>query len=266
MKPILNISLIALFSVFTLSACMQEDSDQSMTDAAKTETAASTEVATTEEKTTSTAETETSAANNEEAATAEDQVVAAQQFVEGQHYRKLNFDLPTEAPAGQIEVAELFWYGCPHCFHLEPTMAEYIKEKGDNVYFRRVPATLNPQWRVHAKAYYIGQLLDVDGSKKIHDKIFAAIHKQHRRLRDDEAIKNFFVSQGFSEEQVSNAANSMEVQAKLKMADDYSKTSQATGVPTLIVNGTYMTSPTMAQGAAKLKRVLKFLVEKSAQK
>ena len=302
MKPILNISLITLFSVFTLSACMQEDSnteanatEQTSTatvEKAKTEQQSSDAKATKAEEQTAETSTDTAQQNesanaeqkNEEAATtdaeqqdgtvadmptgaadASDQTAAALQFFEGQHYRTLNFELPTEAPAGKIEVTELFWYGCPHCFHLEPTMKEYQKEKGDNVYFRRVPATLGQNWSVLAKAYYIGRLLDPDGAKNLHDKIFDTIHKQHRRLSDEEAVKNFFISQGFSEEEVNNAANSMEVQAKLKMATDYSTTSQASGVPTLIVNGKYMTSPTMAQGAANLKLVLKFLVDKSAK-
>ena len=274
MKPILNISLIALFSVFTLSACMQEEGNTTTATTTQTEQKATSQQQsnntdssnTPAEKAAQSESTQTAEASTENdtgAAEATDNYT--EQFIEGQHYRTLNFELPTEAPAGKIEVTELFWYACPHCFHLEPTMKEYQKEKGDNVYFRRVPATLGPQWKVLAKAYYISRLLDPNGTKNLHDKIFDTIHKQHRRLSDEEAVKNFFISQGFSEEEVNNAANSMEVQAKLKMATDYSTTSQATGVPTLIVNGKYMTSPTMAQGAAKLKRVLKFLVDKSAK-
>ena len=270
MKPILNISLITLFSVFTLSACMQENDNTTelIANPAEEKTplqqSKSGDTPNTEEQTTNIAQ-QNEVEETTDVSSTGDQASELEQFIEGQHYRTLNFELPTEAPAGKIEVTELFWYGCPHCFHLEPTMKEYQKEKGDHVYFRRVPATLNPQWEIHAKAFYIMQLLDPDGTKHIHDKIFNAIHKQHRRLRDEEAIKNFFISQGYTEEEVNNAANSMEIQAKLKMATDYSTTSQATGVPTLIVNGKYMTSPTMAQGAVKLKRVLKFLVDKSTK-
>ena len=271
MKIVSKILLSTLLSVFVLSACMSDDNNVATESAAASTTQAASPAKTetgAEPKTESTAATtpsETQEATG--AADASEQAKSmASRFIEGQHYRELNFELPTEAPEGQVEVAELFWYGCPHCFHLEPTMKEYLQNKPDNVYFRRIPATLNSQWKVHAKAYYVGRLLDPDGAKKLHDKIFAAIHTQRRRLQDDMAINNFFVSQGFTEEQVNTAANSMEVQMKVKMATEYSTMSQATGVPTLIVNGKYLTSPTMAQGSAKLKRVLQFLVEKSSQK
>jgi len=266
MESITKILLTTAFSVFVLSACMSgEDGNTSAQAPATTAEVQPSTVASENAP----AENATEEAKTEETTGAADAAQQAESiastFIEGQHYRELNFTLPTEAPEGQIEVTELFWYGCPHCFALEPTIKEYVKNKPDNVYFRRVPATLNPQWAVHAKAYYIEKLLDPDGEKNLHDKIFAAIHTQHRRLQDDASINNFFVSQGFTEEQVSTAANSMEVQMKLKMATEYSTTSQATGVPTLIVNGKYLTSPSMAQGSAKLKRVLKFLVEKSSQ-
>ena len=257
MNPLLKIVLTTTFSIFALSACMGGSDDAA-------ETAAPSEAA--KQDTPSSSATEAGSEAENVAASAEpEQQISTDRFIEGQHYRLLNFELPTEAPEGKVEVAELFWYGCPHCYHLEPAMKEYIETKPDNVYFRRVPATLNPAWAVHAKAYYIGRLLDADNSKQMHKKIFAAIHEQRRRLMDDESIKSFFVSQGFTEEQFDNAANSMEVQAKIKTATEYSTASQATGVPTLIVNGKYMTSPTMAQGAEKLKRVLKFLVEKEAK-
>lgn len=247
MNTLSKILLTTTFSIFALSACNDDGN-------AKTEAPAS--VVAEENKAATESKTET---------TDTTQQVSADKFIEGQHYRVLNFDLPTEAPEGKVEVAELFWYGCPHCYHLESTMREYNKEKPENVHFRAIPATLNPDWAVHAKAYYVGQLLDADNAKKMHKKIFAAIHEQRRRLMDDASIKSFFVSQGFTEEEFDNAANSMEVQAKVKTATEYSTASQATGVPTLIVNGKYMTSPTMAQGAAKLKRVLKFLAEKDSK-
>ena len=262
MNSISKILLTTTFSIFALSACNGDGS--SKTEATTSASASEESVAQTEASATTVESKATPAPTSETTSEVAD-TVPTDKFIEGQHYRVLNFDLPTEAPEGKVEVAELFWYGCPHCFHLEPTMLEYQKEKSDNVYFRRVPATLNPDWVVHAKAYYIGRLLDADNSKQMHKKIFDAIHKQRRRLMDDESIKSFFVSQGFSEEEFDNAANSMEVQAKIKTATEYSTASQATGVPTLIVNGKYMTSPTMAQGSAKLKRILKFLAEKDSK-
>ena len=259
MRPISRILLTTTFSVFTLSACMSEENTSSANDATS-------DAATTQPTDTAAMETATTPEAAAAMAQVEEPAVQRPAFIEGQHYKVLSTELPTEAPAGQVEVAELFWYGCPHCYHLEPSMKAYIKEKADNVHFRRIPATLNPNWTVQAKAYYMGTLLDADGAKDIHGAIFAAIHEQRRRLNDDEAMKRFFISQGFTEAEVDNAAASMEVQTKIKTATAYSAASNATGVPTLIVAGKYMTSPTMAQGSAKLKRVLAFLAEKASAK
>ena len=262
MHPLSKILLTTAFSVFTLSACMSEEGATSNANEESAVTDDTAQIAVSSD----TAIEASATAVTEPAVAEEETVVQRPAFIEGQHYTVLATELPTEAPAGQVEVAELFWYGCPHCYHLEPSMKEYIKEKADNVYFRRIPATLNPNWAVQAKAYYMGGLLDADGAKNVHAAIFAAIHEQRRRLDNDEAMKRFFISQGFTEEAVNNAATSMEVQAKLKTATDYSTASKATGVPTLIVAGKYMTSPTMAQGSAKLKRLLAFLAEKAAAK
>ena len=37
--------------------------------------------------------------------------------------------IPTDNPA-KIEVTELFWYGCPHCYALEPQLAAWVKSGG----------------------------------------------------------------------------------------------------------------------------------------
>ncbi len=260
MYPISKILLTTAFSALVLSACISEDSDVSkpananeVADNAKVEQLADKNSA------------ETVVTESATPAAVEEAPPVRPTFIEGQHYKVLSTELPTIAPAGQVEVAELFWYGCPHCYHLEPSMKAYIKEKAANVFFRQIPATLNPNWTVQAKAYYMGQILDSDGSKNIHDAIFAAIHEQRRKLNDDAAMERFFVSQGFTEEAVKKVAASMEVQAQVKTATDYSNVSKATGVPTLIVAGKYLTSPTMAQGSAKLKRLLKFLAEKASK-
>lgn len=186
---------------------------------------------------------------------------AEMQFVEGRDYIELNPLLPTTAPEGQVEVTELFWYGCPHCYHLEPVIEKYLKEKPDYVTFTRVPGTLNPNWNYHAKLYYVGQMLDPEGKEKLHTNIFNAMHQQRRRLMDDESAKQFFISLGFTEEKVDAAMNSMELNAELDRAMDYNKKSNAGSVPTLIVNGRYLTSPSMARGGVRMLRLVNHLTK-----
>ena len=41
------------------------------------------------------------------------------EYTEGIEYERLASPVPT-VDANKVEVVELFWYGCPHCYRLEP--------------------------------------------------------------------------------------------------------------------------------------------------
>lgn len=182
-------------------------------------------------------------------------------FKEGVQYNVIKPPIPTQAAADKVEVTELFWYGCPHCYALEPTIQTYLNSKPSSVVFQRVPATLSPRWTFHAKLYYVGVLLDPNGGKHLHSKIFDALQKQHRNINTDDSLVRFFTDQGFSAAQVTGALNSMEMKTMMARADTVGIKSGADSVPTVIVNGKYLTSPSMAGGEDKLLKVINYLVK-----
>ncbi|MGV6809804.1 MAG: thiol:disulfide interchange protein DsbA/DsbL [bacterium] len=185
------------------------------------------------------------------------------EFIEGQDYLTLFPELPLAAPAGKIEVTEIFWYGCPHCYSLEPVLKKYLaEEKPEYVFFRRVPGTLNASWNYHAKLYYIGQLLDSDGTKGVHEAIFNAVHQQRRRLQDDDSVKQFLISLGITEAEVDAAMKSPTLDSQVKAAASYNESSRAGSVPSIVVQGKYLTSPSMARGSARMLRLVNYLAEK----
>ncbi|MGB3917531.1 MAG: thiol:disulfide interchange protein DsbA/DsbL [Thiothrix litoralis] len=189
----------------------------------------------------------------------------AEEFKEGTQYVTISPAIPTQAPAGKVEVTELFWYGCPHCYSMEPTINAFLSKKPDNVVFQRVPATLSPRWVYHAKLFYVGQMLDPDGAKHVHTKIFEAIQKQRRQINDDASMTRFFVELGFSADQVKNALNSMEMKAMMARADEVGTKSKADSVPVIIVNGKYRTSPSMVSSEDKLLQVINYLVKRESK-
>lgn len=180
-------------------------------------------------------------------------------FREGVHYTTIVPPISTQVPQGKTEVIEMFWYGCPHCYALEPTIQRYLKTKPENVVFQRVPSTLSPRWAYHAKLFYVGQMLDPTGEKHIHSKIFEALQKQHRQINSDDAMIRFFSEQGFTPEQVTKALQSMEMQAMLARSDAIGRASKADSVPVIIVNGKYMTSPSKVGSEDALLQVINYL-------
>ena len=183
-------------------------------------------------------------------------------YIKGKHYIEIIPAMQTDAASGKVEVVEMMWLGCPHCYTLEPAMLKYKKNHPKYVEFKQVPAMLNPSWAKDGETYYIAEILDPKGEKELITKVFQAIHEQKRRLNRPDAAKRFFVEQGFSAEQVDNAKNSMAFQAKLKRAQEISASSQAQSVPVVIINGKYRTSPYIAGSEADLMAIIDMLAKK----
>lgn len=180
-------------------------------------------------------------------------------FRQGIEYTVISPPIPTTVAPGQTEVTELFWYGCPHCFAIEPIMNKYQKTKPANVTFDRVPARLTPRWAFHAKLFYVAKLLDPTDSRNLHSKIFNALQVQRRNINNDDALIRFFTEQGYSADQVKKTLNSMEMQAMLAHADEVGNMSHADSVPAIIVNGKYMTSPGKLGSEEKLLQAINYL-------
>jgi len=201
------------------------------------------------------------------AAAVEKPAKATTQYKEGEHYFEIFPAMQTDAVGGKVEVVELLWIGCPHCFALEPTIKEYKKNLPDYIDFKQIPAMLNPRWSADARTFYIADILDPKGTKKLVDKVFHAIHVQKRaRMSAPDVVKRFMLQQGITEDQFENAANSMVLQAKMNRGRQVSADSQAQSVPTLIINGRYRTSPYAAGGEKKMVEIVNMLTKREFEK
>lgn len=186
---------------------------------------------------------------------------------EGIEYKRVSPAQPT-ITRDKVEVVELFWYGCPHCFHFEPDLNKWLANKPDNVEFVRVPAVFNPVWALHARAYYAAVTLGLydNGKHEFHGAFFDEIHKHKKRLDNKNALRTFFARFGVSAEDFNNTFESFAVNTKVNRAADLSKRYQLDGVPSLIVNGKYRTDGPMAGGQKGMLKVLDFLIKKESKK
>jgi len=160
----------------------------------------------------------------------------------------------------KIEVVEVFWYGCPHCYDFEPHVKKWLETKPDDVEFRRMPGIFNKNWVGHARAYYTAEKMGV--LEKVHTPLFEALHRDRKRIFSESEIKDFFVSQGVDGKEFTRVYNSSEIETKFKQAFLMGQRYKITGVPAVIVNGKYMTSASQAGSFENILKTINELVAK----
>ena len=188
-------------------------------------------------------------------------LAAAPAYVEGRHYLELALPQPTET-GSKIEVREFFWYGCPHCWQLEPELEKWLKKIPANAQFVRTPG-VSGRWLVHARAYYAFEMLGA--LNKTHVAFFRAMHEQNRPLDSEDALVQFAAANGVDKAKFREAFNSFGVRVKLDKARQMNMEMGVNSVPTLAVDGRYITSPTMAGDGPQALKVVEFLIQKVAR-
>lgn len=187
-------------------------------------------------------------------------LASAATLVEGQQYETLPESIDTSVAEDQIEVLEVFWYGCPHCYNLEDPLNAWVAEQPEDVAFLRMPATMGGDWDKHAIAFYAAQELGILDA--VHDDFFDAIHEDGRSLTEVDDVADFFSGYGVSEEEARQALNSFGVKNLVNLANNRLRTMQIRGVPALVVDGRYLISPRTAGSLENMPQIAGALVEK----
>lgn len=154
-------------------------------------------------------------------------------------YELIQPPVPTtvESP-GQVELVELFWYSCPHCYHFDPVLKKWLETKPDYIRFRPMPAVYDgPRGLNLAKAFYTAEVLGV--LDKIHDPLFHAYQVKKQRFQKPSEIRDLFMAQGVSKEDFDNTFGSFAVDMKLRQARTLTARYGIREVPTLVLNGKY---------------------------
>jgi len=165
-------------------------------------------------------------------------------FELGKHYNRLSPTQPTSSAPDKVEVTEVFWYGCPHCFAFDPFVRSWDAKKPDYVSFVRVPAVWNPLVRTHAQMFYTAEALGKGA--EMHDALFKEIHDNQNLLDTPEKIQSFFGKYGVDAAAFKSTWESFAVHTKLQRADELSRRYKISSVPTIVVNGKYVTDGSMA--------------------
>ena len=167
----------------------------------------------------------------------------------GTEYQLLAAAQPVQAASTRVEVIEFFMYHCPYCNALEPELAAWVKRQGDRIAFRRVHI---PYSGANDPEAHLFLTLDAMGKlDAMHAKVFNAVHQQRIRLNKDDAIIDWVGKNGVDRTAFLNAWNSFGVNVKLRQLDKVIAAYKVESVPTIVVDGRYVTSPAMAHDSAK---------------
>jgi thiol:disulfide interchange protein DsbA len=179
----------------------------------------------------------------------------------GEGYELLAPPQPAADPS-KIEVIEFFWYGCPHCYHFEPFVKAWLKNKPANVEFIRQPAIFNARWGAHAKAFFTAQTLGA--LDKMHDDFYDAIQNKKMALESEDDLAKFFADHGVKEADFHKAYQSFSVDAKMRQAEGMALRYGVDGTPAIVVNGKYRVGAAQSKSFEKMIETTEALVKRES--
>ncbi len=176
----------------------------------------------------------------------------------GPDYSELKAAQPVETK-GKVEVAEFFWYRCPHCYSLEPVLEAWVKKLPADVRFVRIPAVLSDSWAIDAGFFYAFEALGV--LDKVHRPFFDAIHKDRLVITSEPAVTEWLTKHGIDRKKFDETYKSFGVQAKIKRAAQLSAAYQLEGVPLLAVQGKYTVSAEQGGSQSGMLATTDYLID-----
>ena len=161
---------------------------------------------------------------------------------------------------GKVEVIEFFWYGCPHCYDFEPELNAWLKRQPKDVTFRKVPVAFRDDFMPHSQLFYA--LESMGKGDAMNEKVMYAMHKENKRLMTENEIADWVASQGIDRNTFLATYRSFAVISKARAARQMTDAYRIDGVPTIVMQGRYVTSPSIAGTKAKAIAVMDYLEQK----
>lgn len=194
------------------------------------------------------------------------QATMVERFVEGQHYQLVSPPVPSQAPAGKVEVVEAFSYACPHCATFQAEVDAWKAKAPAGAHFVYLPAAWNSSWEAFARAYHAADSLGI--LTRSHNAMFKALHTERVTIRDLDELAQWYTQFGVTREQFLEAFNSPETTAKIGKARELVPAYGIDATPTVVVAGKYRITGEMAGSNAAVFDVVDHLVAKelAAQK
>ena len=181
-------------------------------------------------------------------------------LAQGKHaYTELKQQQPAETASGKIEVIEFFWYGCPHCYTLEPTLETWLKKLPADVQFIRVPAILSERWQQDAAIFYTFEAMNL--VNKLHRPFFDAIHRDGLRPDSQQALGEWLKKQGVDDKRFFDTMRSMGVDTRVRRAAHLTLAYRINGTPAMAVRGRYTVSAEQGRSHQGMVETVDYLLD-----
>lgn len=180
-------------------------------------------------------------------------------YIAGKDYAVIDKPVRTRS-SDTVEVVEVFWYGCSHCYRFKPLVTQWKNALPDDVDFWQSPAIWNDSMQLHAQAFYTAQALGVLDS--LHEALFKALIVERKPLNKPQAIEALFVDYGVAPEDFRKTFNAFGIESQVKQAQARTHAYQISGTPELMINGKYRVSGRLASSQQKMLDIASFLIDK----
>jgi thiol:disulfide interchange protein DsbA len=174
-------------------------------------------------------------------------------------YTELKPPQPVEAQGKNVEVVEFFWYGCPHCYNLEPLIETWVKKLPPDVQFKRIPAVFNERWAHDAAIFYTFEAMGL--LDKLHRPFFDAIHRDHLRTDNPDALAQWLQKNGVDPKKFQETMKSFSVQSKTRRAVQLTTAYKIDGTPAMAVQGRFTVSTEQGRSREGMLDTVSYLVE-----
>lgn len=179
----------------------------------------------------------------------------AAELTAGRDYSLVKPPQPTES-GNKIEVLEFFWYGCPHCNNLQPSLQAWLKHKPADVEFKHIPAVFQDSWVPLTKAYYTIETMGL--VDKLHQEMFTALHRQRLPLHNANAIFDWVATKGVDRKKFADVYNSFGINGRTQRSIELTRKYDIPGTPALVIDGRFLTAPSMTLKADRTVDYVRF--------
>jgi protein dithiol oxidoreductase (disulfide-forming) len=180
-------------------------------------------------------------------------------YIEGKDYMLIEEPVRTADPS-KIEVAEVFAYTCPHCFHFQPLLDAWAKKQPADVALVQTHTKWGPQMEPYQRGFYTMVALKVKDKAQM--VVFNAIHVERKELNTAQAWADLLAPLGVDKQSVLKTFDSFGVTSQINQADARTRGYKISGTPELVVEGKYRISTRSGGSQEDLLKVAQFLIEK----